>query len=318
MGKSTWFPLPFAFAVVVINVLAVREVMDRLPGAPIDANEHVVPRAIAAYLPFAQGRVALLAGVFVVAALLFALVELGLGGRPAGLALGAGFLCATYLVAMMAVFALNPVTGYDEEFPEPSGGYSTMPFDMGALSPPWYRPLLGGVLLAAAIAQIVAVRGLLRRQAHVPSASRGTWLLLLPSAFVLAFAAANFASDRIARATAPPGSFWEADYALRLMVQVTAVAAVPAAGLAAHGILVYRNGVRPRSMLVVGVLTAAFVFTLPLVALGNLQMYSNEQSGFTEHLPGWREAVTGGILGAAALVQLAAFPLLARRERSSR
>ncbi|GAA3261269.1 hypothetical protein [Nonomuraea helvata] len=50
--------------------------------------------------------------------------------------------------------------------------------------------------------------------------------------------------------------------------------------------------------------------------LGNLQMYSNEQSGFSEHLPGWREEVTTGILAAAALIQLAALPLLARHGRT--
>ncbi|MEU4325219.1 hypothetical protein [Nonomuraea dietziae] len=316
MGKLTWFPLPFGLVVVVVNFFAVRDVKGRLPAAPVEVNEDVAPQAIAAFIPFAQGRIALLGACFIAATLLFGLVEFGLSRRPAGLVLGTGFLSAAYMAAMPVVYVLNPVTGYDELFPVPSGGYATMPFDMGALSPPWYLPLLGLVLAAAAIAQLLAVRGIVRRDAVLPLSSWSAWLLLLPLAFLLAFAAANLVSDRIARATAPPGSFWEADFALDLMLQVCAFAVVPAAGLALHGILLRRHGLRPRSLLIVGVFTVVYLLTLLLVALGNLQMYSNEQSGFSEHLPGWREEVTTGILGAAALVQLAALPLLARHGKT--
>ncbi|MEV4164959.1 hypothetical protein [Nonomuraea dietziae] len=316
MGKLTWFPLPFGLIVVVVNFFAVRDVNGRLPAAPVEVNEDVAPQAIAAFIPFAQGRIALLGACFIAATLLFGLVEFGLSRRPAGLVLGTGFLSAAYMAAMPVVYVLNPVTGYDELFPVPSGGYATMPFDMGALSPPWYLPLLGLVLAAAAIAQLLAVRGIVRRDAVLPLSPWSAWLLLLPLAFLLAFAAANLVSDRIARATAPPGSFWEADFALDLMLQVCAFAVVPAAGLALHGILLRRHGLRPRSLLIVGVFTVVYLLTLLLVALGNLQMYSNEQSGFSEHLPGWREEVTTGILGAAALVQLAALPLLARHGKT--
>ncbi|GAA3614046.1 hypothetical protein GCM10022419_119020 [Nonomuraea rosea] len=97
------------------------------------------------------------------------------------------------------------------------------------------------------------------------------------------------------------------------MWQVCAFAGIPAAGLALHGILLRRHGVRPRSLLIIGVFTVVFLLALLLVAWGNLVMYMDEQSGFSEHLPGWREEVTTGILGAAALIQLAALPLLARR-----
>jgi hypothetical protein len=317
MGKLTWFPLPFGLFVVVVNFFAVRDVNGRLPAGPVEANEHLVPQAIDAFIPFAQGRIALLGAFFIAATLLFGLVEFGLSRRPAGLMLGTGFLSAAYMAAMPVVYVLNPVTGYNEEFLDPPGGYATMPFDMGALSPPWYLPLLGLILATAAIAQLLAVRGVVRRDTVLPPSSPwNAWLLLLPLAFLLAFAAANLVSDRIARTAAPPGSFWEADFALDLMLQVCAFAVVPAAGLALHGILLRRHGLRPRSLLIVGVFTVVYLLTLPLVALGNLQMYSNEQSGFSEHLPGWREEVTTGILLAAALVQLAAFPLLARRGKS--
>jgi hypothetical protein len=96
------------------------------------------------------------------------------------------------------------------------------------------------------------------------------------------------------------------------MLRVCAFAIVPAAALALHGILLHRHGLRPRSMLIVGVFTGVYLFALLLVAWGNLLMYMDEQSGFSEHLPHWREEVTTGILGAAALVQLTALPLLAR------
>ncbi|MEV0145872.1 MULTISPECIES: hypothetical protein [unclassified Nonomuraea] len=312
MGKLTWFPLPFGLVVVVVNFFAVREVNVRLPTAPIEMNEQVAPQAIDAFIPFAQERIALLGAFFIAAALLFGVVELGLSRRPAGLVLGTGFLSATYVAAMPVVYVLNPVTGYDERFPHSPGGYLTVPFDMGTLSPPWYLPLLGWILATAAIAQLFAVRGVVRRDAVLPPSSGRAWLLLLPLAFLLAFAATNFVSDRIARATAPPGSFWEADYALELMVQVCAFAAVPAAALALYGILLRRSGVRARSLLLVGVLTVIYLLTLLLVAGGNLLMYADEQSGFSEHLPGWRDQVTTGILGGAALMQLAALPLLAR------
>ncbi|GAA3261274.1 hypothetical protein [Nonomuraea helvata] len=148
----------------------------------------MAPQAIAAFIPFAQGRIALLGTCFIAAALLFGLVEFGLSRRPAGLMLGTGFLSAAYMAAMPVVYVLNPVTGYDEQFPAPSGGYATMPFDMGALSPPWYLPLLGSVLAAAAIAQLLAVRGIARRDAVLPLSPWSAWLLLLPLAFLLAFA----------------------------------------------------------------------------------------------------------------------------------
>ncbi|MFC4117200.1 hypothetical protein [Nonomuraea zeae] len=65
-----------------------------------------------------------------------------------------------------------------------------------------------------------------------------------------------------------------------------------------------------------GVFTVGYLVTLLPVAWGNLPMYVDEQSGFSEHLPGWREEVTSSILGAAALIQLAALPLLARRGKT--
>ncbi|MDX3108079.1 hypothetical protein ACIBO5_04300 [Nonomuraea angiospora] len=316
MGKLTWFPLPFGLVVVVVNFFAVRDVNGHLPTAPIEANEDVAAQAIAAFIPFAQGRIALLGALFVAAALLFGLVEFGSSRRPMGFATATGFLSAAYVAAMPVVYVLNPVTGYDEEFPVPSGGYATMPFDMDALSPPWYLPVLGWILATAAIAQLLAMRGVVRREAVLPPASWSAWLLLLPSAFLLAFAAANLVSDRIARATAPPGSFWEADFELEVMLQVCAFAAVPAAGMALHGILLRRHGVRPHSLLIVGAFTVVYLLALLLVAWNNMRMYVDEQSGFYEHLPGWREGVTTGILGAAALVQLAALPLLARRGKA--
>ncbi|GAA3144451.1 hypothetical protein [Nonomuraea roseoviolacea] len=316
MGQLTWFPLPFGLVVVFVDFFAVRDVNGRLPGAPAEAwNEHAVLQSIDAFIPFAQGRIALLGGLFIAAALLFGLVEFGLGRRPAGLVLGTGFLSAVYVAAMPVVYVLNPVTGYDVEFPEPSGAYSTVPFDMDALSPPWYLPLLGCVLAAAAIAQLITVRGVVRRGAALPPSPRRAWLLLLPSAFLPAFALANFVSDRIARATAPPGSFWEADSALELMVQVCAFAVVPAAGLVLLGFLLRRRGLRPCSLLFVGVLTVVYLLMLFLVAWTNLRMYVDEQSGFSWSVPGWREEVTTGILCAAALAQLAALALLARRGR---
>jgi hypothetical protein len=312
VGKLTWFPLPFGLVVVGVDFFAVREVNGRLPTAPVEANEHVVPQAIAAFIPFAQGRIAWLGAFFIVAALLFGLVELGLRRRPSGLMLGAGVLSGAYLAAMPVVYVLNPVTGYDQDFPD-SPGYATMPFDMGPLAPPWYLPLLGCTLAAAAIAQLFALRGIVRRDAHLPPSPWNTWLLLLPSAFLLVFAAANLVSDRIARATAPPASFREADFALEVMWRGFAFAAVPAAALALCGVLQRRYGLGPHSLLVVGGLTVVYVLTLPIAAGAGLAMYSDEQHGFTEHLPRWREAVTVGILGASALVQLAAVPLLARR-----
>ncbi|GAA2988472.1 hypothetical protein [Streptosporangium longisporum] len=313
MGKLTWFPLPFGLVAVVVGFFAVRDVHGRLPTAPAEANEHVVPQAVAAFIPFAQGRLVLLGAFFAAAALLFGAVEFGLHHRPAGLVLGTGFLSAAYVAAMPIVYVLNPVTGYDEWFPEPSGGYALMPFDMGAVSPPWYPPLLGVILATAAIAQLLAMRGVVRRDAVLPPSPRSAWLLLLPSAFLPAFAAANLVSDRIARATVPPESFWEAGFALELMVRGCAFAAVPAVALALYGILLRRHGVRSRTLLLIGVFTVVHLLTLLLVAWGNLLMYANEQSGFSEHLPGWREEVTTGILGVAALVQIAALPLLARR-----
>ncbi|MEQ4719187.1 hypothetical protein [Nonomuraea sp. B19D2] len=311
MGKLTWFPLPCGLVVIVVNFFAVRDVNGRLPTAPVEANEHVAPQAIDAFIPFAQGRIALLGAFFIVATLLFGLVEFGLSRRPAGLAFGTGLLNVAYAAAMPVIYVLNPVTGYDEQFPDPAGGYATMPFDMGPLSPPWYLPLLGWILATAAIAQLLAVYGVVLRDA-VLLPPWSAWLLLLPLAFLLAFAAANLVSDRIARATAPAGSFWEADYALELMFEVCAFAVVPAAALALHGILLRRRGLRPRSLLIVGVFTGVYLLTLLLVAWGNLLMYMDEQSGFSEHLPGWREEVTTGILGVAALVQLTTLPLLAR------
>ncbi|MGN9844182.1 hypothetical protein ACTMTI_39265 [Nonomuraea sp. H19] len=102
---------------------------------------------------------------------------------------------------MPVVYVLNPVTGYDERFPDPLGGYTTMPFDMSAVSPPWYLPLLGWILAPAAIAQLLAVCGVVRRDAVLPPSPWSAWLLLLPLAFLLA--SANLVSDRITRATAP-------------------------------------------------------------------------------------------------------------------
>ncbi|NBE93870.1 hypothetical protein FE391_22155 [Nonomuraea sp. KC401] len=88
------------------------------------------------------------------------------------------------------VYVLNPVTGYDEQqLPDPSGGYVTMPFTMGPLSPPWYPPLLGPIL-ATAVATVLAAA--------------------------------------VAPCHSPPGPFWQADYALELMVEACAFAIVPA------------------------------------------------------------------------------------------
>ncbi|MER5650446.1 hypothetical protein [Streptosporangium sp. NPDC002524] len=311
----TWFPLPFGLLVVIVGFFAARDVRGRLPGAPAEVNEHVVPQAIDAFVPFVQGRLALLGAFFVAAALLFGVVEFG-SRRPVSLVLGTGFLSAAYVAAMPVVYVLNPVTGYDEWFPDPSGGYATMPFDMGALSPPWYPPLLGVLLAAAAIAQLSTVRGVVRRDAVLPPSPRSAWLLSLPLAFLLVFAAANLVSDRIARATAPPASFWEADSALELMVLGCAFALVPAVALALYGIRLRGHGAGSRTLLLVGVFTLLYLLMLPLMALNNLMMYSNEQSGFTEHLPAWREEITVGVLGAAALAQLAALLLLARRGRT--
>ncbi|GAA0953738.1 hypothetical protein [Nonomuraea longicatena] len=315
MVKLTWFPLPFGLAVVAVNFFAVRDVNGRLPGAPVEANEHVVPQAIEAYIPFAQGRIAWLGAVFVAASLLFGLVELGLRQRPAARVLGTGLLSAAYVAAMPAVYILNPVTGYDRDFPDPPG-YATMPFDMSSMSPPWYLPLLGLILATAATAQLFAMRGIVRRATALPPSPRSAWLLLLPAASLAAFASANLVSDRIARATAHPASFWEADLALKTMVWVCMFAAVPAAALALYGILQLRHGLGPHFLLFVGGFTIVYVLTLPLVAMGSLAMYSNEQHGFTEQLPDWREPVTMGILGLSGLVQLATLPLLVRRGRT--
>ncbi|WP_433540437.1 hypothetical protein ACQP10_34670 [Streptosporangium sandarakinum] len=346
-----WSVVPHGLAVTVLNGVALVMTDRRLPHAPVTQNAEAVPVALREYAGFAWGRTALIGLFFVAAALAFGLLARAAwqGARrwPA-VPLLAGVLAVLHTIGLVLVAGLNPVTGYGPRlFPVNGALFSGAPFDMAAAAPPWYLPALAALLVLGWAGQLAGlillarpatVRWYTRKETAgeaagdtaapaedttgepaVPAGrTRAIPLMALGPVFVAVVTAFNHTAIRLTENAADPALVEHVVSAARTAMFVdSAFLGVPAVALAILGTHP-RLRTRPGALLTSGVLTVLYLLALVVAQVYNplsTGVLTDDQSGFSEHIPPWYLPALTIIQSIAALVHLAALAELVTRAR---
>ncbi|MGV9533077.1 hypothetical protein ACWDR9_05435 [Streptosporangium sandarakinum] len=346
-----WSVVPHGLAVTVLNGVALVMTDRRLPHAPVTQNAEAVPVALREYAGFAWGRTALIGLFFVAAALAFGLLARAArrGARrwPA-VPLLAGVLAVLHMIGLVLVAGLNPVTGYGPRlFPVNGALFSGAPFDMAAAAPPWYLPALAALLVLGwagrlagliLLARPATVRWYTRKETAgeaagdtaapaedttgepaVPAGrTRAIPLMALGPVFVAVVTAFNHTAIRLTENAADPALVEHVVSAARTAMFVdSAFLGVPAVALAILGTHP-RLRTRPGALLTSGVLTVLYLLALVVAQVYNplsTGVLTDDQSGFSEHIPPWYLPALTIIQSIAALVHLAALAELVTRAR---
>ncbi|MGV9596491.1 hypothetical protein ACWDR1_07485 [Streptosporangium sandarakinum] len=335
-----WSVIPHGLAVTVLNGVALVMTDRRLPHAPVTQNAEAVPVALREYAGFAWGRTALIGLFFMAAALAFGLLarttRRGVRRWPA-VPLLAGVLAVLHTIGLILVAGLNPVTGYGPRlFPVNGALFSGAPFDMAAAAPPWYLPALAALLAIGWAGQLAGLILLARPATVSRYARKGTAedtagepavpagrtrvipLMALGPVFVAVVAVVDHTAIRLTENAADPALVEHVVSAARTAMFVdSAFLGVPAVALAVLGTHP-RLRTRPGALFASGVLAVLYLFALVVAQVFNplsTGVLTDDQSGFSEHIPPWYLPVLTVVQSIAALVHLAALAELVTRAR---
>ncbi|MQA96056.1 MAG: hypothetical protein GEV11_15900 [Streptosporangiales bacterium] len=311
--RLMWSVLPFGLLVTAANALAVHRTAER----PATARPGAVPSALEFLDTWAWGRTAAIAAGFCVAAVIYGFlartVRRGPRGHPAAVMVLSGVFAVAFGLGCLWVWETMPLA-----------------------APSWYRPVLAGLLGAAAGAQLLAVVLLTRTRAGVwvsrlgmggrddPDAvdagtRRAARLLVGALGFVAAYAAVTAAAVQLAAAANTDGhnDLLSSVHATNLMVSgFIALWTLP---FAVHGMVLLRRHARrakPLALASTGGFSVLYLLLFWYLSENNAAtsfFFFDDQSMLTSHVPDWHVPVLYGIVGIAAVAQLTALVTLARR-----